>query len=157
LLHTMYVDKKLSEVNAVQTLSRLNRTHPGKSDTLVLDFANEADEILKAFQPYYEKTVLATATDPNLLYDLQRELLGFHLYSEAEVEAFAKLYFAPKTQHDRYYAALRPVVERVDGLGADEAAAFRGKLTDYVRLYAFLSHVLTFVDAGLEKLYVFAR
>ena len=157
LLHTMYVDKKLSGVNAVQTLSRLNRTHPGKSDTLVLDFANDADEIQKAFQPYFEKTILLAPTEPNLLYDLQRELGEFHLYSDADVEAFARLYFAPKTSHDRYYAALRPVVDRFAGLGAEEAAAFRSKLGDYVRLYAFLSQVLTFVDASLEKLYVFAR
>jgi len=88
LLHTMYVDKKLGGVNAVQTLSRLNRTHPGKNETMVLDFANDADEIRKAFQPYYEKTLLSEATDPTLLYDLQRQLLGFRLYSEEDVNGF---------------------------------------------------------------------
>ncbi|MGD0900854.1 MAG: DEAD/DEAH box helicase family protein, partial [Thermoguttaceae bacterium] len=82
LLHTMYVDKKLGGVNAVQTLSRLNRIHPpDKEETLVLDFANEADEIQKAFQPYYERTLLREATDPNLLYDLQNRLDGFHLFT----------------------------------------------------------------------------
>jgi len=157
LLHTMYVDKKLGGVNAVQTLSRLNRTCPGKGETMVLDFANEADEIQQAFQPYYEKTLLAEATDPNLLYDRQRELLGFHLYAEADVDAFARAYFVPDRRQDRLYAALRPVVDRFVDLGADEQEDFRGKLTDYAQLYAFLAQVLTFTDAGLEKLYVFAR
>jgi type I restriction enzyme R subunit len=157
LLHTMYVDKKLGGVNAVQTLSRLNRTFPGKGETMVLDFANEADEIQQAFQPYYEKTLLVEATDPNLLYDRQRELLGFHVYGEEEVEAFARVYFAPKARQEQLYSALRPIVDRFDLLGAGDQDDFRGKLTDYVRLYAFLAQVLTFADAGLEKLYVFAR
>ena len=157
LLHTMYVDKKLGGVNAVQTLSRLNRTFPGKNETMVLDFANEADEIQKAFQPYFEKTLLTEQTDPNLLYDRQRELLAFHVYAEADVGAFARLYFVPKTTQDRLYAALRPAVDRFGEFSPDEQADFRGKLTDYVRLYAFLSQVLTFTDAELEKLYVFAR
>lgn len=157
LLHTMYVDKKLGGVNAVQTLSRLNRTHPDKPETVILDFANDADEIQKAFQPYYEKTLLSEATDPNLLYDLQRQLLDFHIYNEAEVDAFAKLYFGKKTTQDQLYAALRPVVDRFLALSTEEQADCRGQLTDYVRLYAFLSQVLTFTDADLEKLYVFAR
>lgn len=157
LLHTMYVDKKLGGVNAVQTLSRLNRTFPGKGETLVLDFANEAGEIQQAFQPYYEKTLLAGATDPNLLYDRQRELLAFHLYGEDEVAAFARIYFAPQARQEQLYSALRPVVDRFGALGAEEQEDFRGKLTDYVRLYAFLAQVLTFTDAGLEKLHVFAR
>ncbi len=157
LLHTMYVDKKLGGVHAVQSLSRLNRVHPGKTETMVLDFANEADEIQTAFQPYYEKTLLAEATEPNLLYDLQRQLLGFHIYTEEDVQAFAKLYFAPKTTQNQLYAGLRPVADRFADLAEEEQADFRGKLKDYVRLYAFLSQILTFTDADLEKLYVFAR
>ena len=157
LLHTMYVDKKLGGVNAVQTLSRLNRTHPEKKGTLVLDFANEADEIQAAFEPYYETTLLSEATDPNLLYEIQTRLAAFPVYTEADVEAFARAYFDPKATQDRLYAVLAPVVERCNGLGADERADFRGQLTDYLRLYAFLAQVLTFADADLEKLYVFAR
>src|SRR5438045_7599167 len=85
LLHTMYVDKKLGGVNAVQTLSRLNRTHPpDKNGTLVLDFANEMDEIKKAFEPYYETTLLAEATDPNLLYEVQIRLAAFPVYADAD-------------------------------------------------------------------------
>jgi len=157
LLHTMYVDKKLGGVNAVQTLSRLNRTHPEKNGTMVLDFANEADEIKAAFEPYYETTLLSEATDPNLLYEIQSRLTAFPIYTEADVEAFAKVYFDAKATQDRLYAVLAPVVDRCQALAEEEQHDFRGQLTDYVRLYAFLAQVLTFADADLEKLYVFAR
>ncbi len=157
LLHTMYVDKRLNGLNAVQTLSRLNRVHPGKIETMVLDFVNDADEIQKAFEPYYEKTLLSEETDPALLYDLERQLKEFHVFSQQDMENFAKLYFIPNTSQDKLYAALRPIVERVEQLQKEERMDLRGKLTDYVRLYAFLSQLLTFTDADLEKLYVFAR
>jgi type I restriction enzyme R subunit len=157
LLHTMYVDKKLGGVNAVQTLSRLNRTHPEKTGTMVLDFANEADEIQAAFEPYYETTLLSEGTDPNLLYEIQTRLAAFPVYTPADVDGFAKVYFDPKATQDRLYAALAPVVERFMALPEEERNDFRGQLTDYVRLYAFLSQVLTFADVDLEKLYVFAR
>jgi len=158
LLHTMYVDKKLGGVNAVQTLSRLNRTYgTEKKGTMVLDFANEADEIKAAFEPFYETTLLSEATDPNLLYEVQTRLAAFPVYTQADVEGFAKIYFDPKAMQDRLYAALAPVVERFRALSADEQHDFRGQITDYVRLYAFLAQVLTFADADLEKLYVFSR
>jgi type I restriction enzyme R subunit len=157
LLHTMYVDKKLGGVNAVQTLSRLNRIHPEKAETIVLDFANEADDIQKAFEPYYEKTLLSEGTDPNLLYALERQLADFHVYDQSEVEAFARAYFSPKATQDQLYAILAPCKDRFVGLRREEQKEFREKLTDYVRLYAFLSQILTFADPDLEKLYVFAR
>jgi type I restriction enzyme R subunit len=157
LLHTMYVDKKLGGVNAVQTLSRLNRVHPEKRGTIVLDFANEAEEIRLAFEPYYETALLSEATDPNLLYDIQGRLLTFPVYTEADVQAFAKVYFDKNTTQDQLYTALAPTVERYRELTKDEQHDFRGQLTDYVRLYAFLAQVLSFADADLEKLYVFAR
>jgi len=157
LLHTMYVDKQLGGVNAVQTLSRLNRIHPDKTETMVLDFANEADAIQKAFAPYYEKTLLSESTDPHLLYDLERWLLDFHVYDEADIDSFAALYFRAKTTQDQLYAALAPSLTRFQELSEEEQVDFRGQLTDYVRLYAFLAQILTFADADLEKLYVFAR
>src|SRR6516162_5705035 len=157
LLHTMYVDKKLGGVNAVQTLSRLNRTHAEKKGTMVLDFANEADEIKAAFEPYYETTLLSEATDPNLLYEVMTRLRAFPVYADTDVNAFAAVYFNPKVSQDRLYAVLAPAVERFKELARDERHDFRGQLTDYVRLYGFLSQVLTFADADLEKLYVFAR
>ena len=157
LLHSMYVDKKLGGVNAVQTLSRLNRTHPKKTGCLVLDFDNEADAIKAAFEPYYETTLLSEATDPNLLYEIATQLAAFPIYAEADVNGFARIYFDPKATQDQLYAALAPIVERFKGVSADEQHDFRGQLTDYVRLYAFLAQVLTFADVDLEKLYVFAR
>ena len=157
LLHTMYVDKKLGGVNAVQTLSRLNRTHPGKQGAMVLDFANEAEEIRKAFEPYYETSLLSEETDPNLLYEVQGRLLDFGVFLAGDVETFARLYFDPKTTQDRLYKALEPARQRFVELDPDEGQDFRGQLVDYIRLYAFLSQVLTFADVELEKLYVFAR
>ena len=157
LLHTMYVDKKLGGVNAVQTLSRLNRTHPGKRGTMVLDFANEAEEIRKAFEPYYETTLLSEETDPNLLYEVQDRLLDFSVFAVQDVERFARAYFNPKMTQDRLYSVLEPARQRFVDLSDDEGQDFRGQLSDYVRLYAFLSQILTFADTELEKLYAFAR
>ncbi len=158
LLHTMYVDKKLGGVGAVQTLSRLNRTHPEKTGTAVLDFANDADDIKAAFDPYYETTLLSEATDPDLLYDLDYRLLAYGVYTKSDIDAFAHAYFlGKKRDQPRLYAVLDPVISRVGGLHLDEQRALRGQLTDYIRLYAFLSQVLPFQDADLEKLYAFAR
>lgn len=157
LLHTMYVDKKLNGVNAVQTLSRLNRVHPGKHETMVIDFANEAAEIQEAFQPYYEKTLLKEATDPNILYDLQVRLADFHFYGQSDVDRFAAAYFSTKPTQARLHAALAPAVQRYLSAPEEDQTAFRAQLADYVRLYAFLSQVITFVDVDLEKLYVFGR
>lgn len=159
LLHTMYVDKKIGDVNAVQTLSRLNRTHPpDKKGTMVLDFANEAEHIKKSFDPYYEATLLSEGTDPNLLYEVQGRLASFPVYVQADVDAFAKVYFDPKATQDRLYALLAPIVDRFNGLTDDtERNDFRSQLGEYVRLYSFLSQILTFADADLEKLYAFAR
>lgn len=158
LLHTMYVDKKLADVHAVQTLSRLNRVYPGKDETMVLDFENEAEDIQKAFQPYYERTVLSEGTDPNLLYDHQRRLLDAGLFSEDELDAFAAVYFDPRADQSQVYGLLEPVRDRyTDELDEAAQADFKSQLNDYVRFYSFLSHVPRFTDADLEKLYHFAR
>ncbi len=157
LLHTMYVDKKLGGVNAVQTLSRLNRIHPEKAGTMVVDFANESEDIRAAFEPYYETTLLSEATDPNLLYEIQGRLTAFPVYTQDDVDQFVQVYFDPKATQDQLYAVLAPAVERFRELSTEERPDFRGQLTDFVRLYAFLAQVLTFADADLEKLYVFGR
>ena len=157
LLHTMYVDKKLGGVNAVQTLSRLNRTRTGKTGTMVLDFANDAHEIQLAFEPYYDTTVLSEATDPNLLYEIQTRLAAFPVFTGSDIDAFARIYFDPRMTQDQLYAALAPVIERFKPLSAAERRDLHGQLTDYIRLYAFLAQILTFADADLEKLYVFCR
>ena len=157
LLQTMYVDKKLGGVNAVQALSRLNRTHRDKQSTMVIDFANEADEIKAAFQPYYETTILSEATDPNLPYEIQTRLRTFPVFTDEDVDAFAGVFFSAEATQDQIYAALAAAIARFSSLPEDERQDFRGQLTDYVRLYAFLAQVLTFLDADLEKLHVFAR
>jgi len=157
LLHTMYVDKKLGGVNAVQTLSRLNRVHAGKDDPLVLDFANNEKEIQDSFQPYYECTLLSEPTDPNKLYDLKRIIEDYHLFGQSEVDAFAKVYFSKTGKQEKLLAILEPVVDRHKATEAKTREEFRKHLGDYVRLYAFLSQLLTFTDIGLEKFYQFAR
>ena len=157
LLHTMYVDKKLSDVNAVQTLSRLNRIHPNKPDTMVLDFVNEAEHIQQSFQPYYETTVLAEATDPNKLYDLRRMVEDYLIFRKQDVEGFAKVYFSEKASQQKLRAMLDPIVLAFKGRKREEQEEFRKAVTNYVRLYAFLSHILRFQDAELEKLYQFLR
>ena len=157
LLQTMYVDKKLGGINAVQTLSRLNRTHPDKPGTMVLDFANESDDIKTSFQPYYETTILSESTDPNLLYEIQTRLKIFPIFTDEDVEAFSNLFFKAGSTQDQLYTALAPAIELFSDLPEDEQQDFRGHVTDYVRLYSFLAQVITFLDADLEKLYVFAR
>ena len=157
LLQTMYVDKKLGGVNAVQTLSRLNRTHPDKPGTMVIDFANESYDIQAAFQPYYETTILSEATDPNLLYEVQTRLKTYPVFTDKDVDAFAGVFFKDGSTQAQLYAALAPSVQRFSELQDDERQDFRGQVTDYERLYSFLAQVITFLDADLEKLYVFAR
>lgn len=158
LLHTMYVDKKLGGVHAVQTLSRLNRTHPpDKEDALVLDFVNETGDIQKAFQPYYQATYLSEATDPNKLYELKLILDGFHIYQAETVDEFARQYFKPRGRQQDIHAVLDPVVQNYEQLTPDDRTNLKKRLANYVHLCAFLSQVVSFTDASLEKFYQFAR
>jgi type I restriction enzyme R subunit len=162
LLHTMYVDKRLNGLHAVQTLSRLNRIHPDKTETFVLDFANEAEDIEKAFQPYYERTVLTEATDPNQLYDLETQLAQFGFYDKDQIERFAKIYYdtdekVQKNKHPLLHNALSASVEAFLHADAETKVAFRERVDKYLRFYGFLSQVVTFVDTDLEKLYTFLR
>jgi type I restriction enzyme R subunit len=157
LLHTMYVDKRLSGVNAVQTLSRLNRTHAGKTGTMVLDFENEAEEIQRSFQPYYETTILTEGTDPNKLYDLQRMLFDFHIFGEDDVERFAQIYFSPKAKQNQLHPILDAAVTNFGYLPEERREECKHQLENFVRLYAFLSQLIPFKDADLEKLYALGR
>jgi type I restriction enzyme, R subunit len=162
LLHTMYVDKRLNGLHAVQTLSRLNRTHPDKTETFVLDFANEAEDIEKSFQPYYERTVLTEATDPNQLYDLETRLAQFGFYDKEQIERFAKIYYdtdekIQKNKHPLLHNALSASVEAFLHADNETKVKFRELVDKYNRFYGFLSQVITFVDTDLEKLYVFLR
>ncbi len=157
LLHTMYVDKVLTGLNAVQTLSRLNRIHPDKADTFVLDFRNETEDIVKAFEPYYGRTV-APPTDPNLLFDTRRRLDDFDVLRPEEIEATVALLLAGDTKsHGKVYAALEPAVERFTSLVEEDRLAFKDALDKFVRTYSFLSQVVAFGDSKLERDYTCCR
>jgi len=155
LLHTMFVDKKLGGVNAVQTLSRLNRSHPAKKDTFVLDFANASEDIEKAFKPYFESTILGDATDPNKLFDLQDALDNYQVYTREQVEEFSNK-ILDNVPVDELHALLDESSDifRYD-LEEEQQADFRAKVKTYVRLYIFLSQIVAFENAYLERLYIF--
>ena len=158
LLHTMYIDKVLSSVAAVQTLSRLNRIHARKAETMVLDFANHADDIQRAFSPYFEATILSEGTDPNKLYDLQSALEAFNLYTPEQVSEIAELYLRQGEKAARLQPLLRVISTRYAYLPElERQLEFKHRLQSFIRLYAFLSQVVTFRDGDLERLYLFAR
>ena len=164
LLHTMYVDKKLSGVKAVQTLSRLNRTYPGKEDTFILDFVNNRDEILNSFQPYYEITTVKEETDVNHLYDLKTRLDQFQVYLESEINEFAQFYFSPSTnlnntKAQKYLYMLTDLaVDRYKSIDEEEKQdEFKKGIRTWTNLYAFLAQIMPFIDVELEKFYVYAK
>ncbi len=165
LLHTMYVDKRLAGIQAVQTLSRLNRTHPLKEDTFVLDFVNDREEIREAFKTYYEGAEMGEAVDPARMYAIKGELDAAGIYLDEEVERFCAVYFKPKQRqsaqdHQAMNAALDPAVSRFAVLQTereDEAELWRGKVQAFRNLYGFLSQIIPYQDSDLERLYVFLR
>lgn len=165
LLHTMYVDKRLAGIQAVQTLSRLNRTHPLKEDTFVLDFVNDRQEIQDAVKTYYEGAEMGEEVDPARLYQIKSELDAAGIYLAEEVERFIRIYFKPKQRqsmqdHQAMNAALDPPVSRFRALqerAEEEAEVWRGKLVAFRNLYGFLSQVIPYQDSDLERLYVYLR
>ncbi|MCE2415211.1 type I restriction endonuclease subunit R [Candidatus Poribacteria bacterium] len=157
LLQTMYVDKRLDGLQCVQTLSRLNRVTTGKTDTLVLDFVNEPDQIQEAFQQYYQTTILAEETDPNRLYDLQSELEGFDLYDDGTIDEFCLIFYDSDQSDELLQGVLDGVVERWSELKTEDGEQFRSTLQSYIRLYGYISQLITFTDVALEKLYIFSH
>ncbi len=165
LLHSMYVDKRLSGLQAVQTLSRLNRTHPLKEDTFVLDFVNERQEIQEAFKQYYEGAEMGEEIEPSRLYEIKAELDGSGIYLAEEIHQFCDIYFKPKlrqspSDHRDMNAALDPAVDRFRKLKEtqeDEAELWRGKLVAFRNLYAYLSQIIPYQDSDLERTYTFLR
>ncbi len=155
LLHTMYVDKPLSDIKAVQTLSRLNRAHPQKHDTFVLDFFNDSDTIQAAFEPYYRTTILSEDTDPNKLHDLKADLDGYQFYNWQQVEHFVELYLggADRDKIDPILDAC--VATYMEGTDEDAQVDFKGKAKGFVRTYGFLASILPFTNAEWEKLSIF--
>jgi type I restriction enzyme R subunit len=165
LLHTMYVDRRLSGIQAVQTLSRLNRTHPVKEDTFILDFVNDRNEIQAAFKQYYEGAEMGEEVDPARMYEIRAELDASAIYTAEEIERFCRVYFKPKARqsagdHREMNAILDPGVDRFRQLmdtDQDASELWRGKLQAFRNLYAFLSQVIPYQDSDLEKLYTYLR
>lgn len=162
LLHTMYVDKKLSGIQAVQTLSRLNRTCPGKEDTFVLDFRNKPEEIFEAFKPYYEQTPAKELTDPQHLYRLHHQLDEAGVIFEEEIQEFCGVYFKPRrkeTVHDhaKMNGVLDKAVARYNELPEEEQDDFKGLCVNFRNMYGFLSQVIPYQDSDLEQLYTYLR
>jgi type I restriction enzyme, R subunit len=157
LLHTMYVDKQLAGLRAVQTLSRLNRTYPGKDDTFVLDFVNSADEIRAAFEPWYEETA-ALPTDPNELYSARERVLQFGVVDDGSEAAFAAAFLAGEDgAHAALYTHLEPAKIRFEQLDAGAQREFHADAAKFCDLYAFLSQGAGFVDPRLEQTYLYLR
>jgi type I restriction enzyme R subunit len=163
LLCAMYVDKRLDGVQAVQTLSRLNRRIPGKDEPFVLDFVNKPDDIYQAFKPYFDSTSLQESADLGVLPSIKHELDQLQIYHWSEVEAFARIFYRqPDRQnpadHAHMQRHLQPAVDRFKAIDDDEVrSAFRDKLGGYVRMYAFLSQILPYADPDLEMLYSYGR
>ena len=171
LLHTMYVDKKLSGVKAVQTLSRLNRMCYGKEDTFILDFVNETEDILNSFQPYYELTTVAETTDPNHLYDLKGEIEKAQIIWQAEVDNFCNVFFKSSkalsvSEQGKLNSYIDPAVERYKKLPVESKDLnntevnqedFKNTLKSFINLYSFLTQIMPFQDAELEKLFTYCR
>ena len=161
LLHTMFVDKKLSGVKAVQTLSRLNRTARGKQDTFVLDFVNSAEDIKAAFEPYYEETVLLKETNPNVIYDLKNTLDQYRVYQQMEVDRFAEIFYSGKEQIagdlGKLRSTIRPALDRYYALEPERQDMFKSTLQRFNRIYSFVTQVCRLFDKEIHKFSVYAR
>jgi type I restriction enzyme R subunit len=162
LLQAMYVVKRLAGVQAVQTLSRLNRMAPGKARTFVLDFANEEDDIFKAFKPYYEDTPIGESVDPQRLNELQHRVLEWAIFTTEDVSAFSVVWYGKKkdhtaTDHRTMNAILDRGVDAFQRRKEEEREEFRGQITAFRNLYAFLSQIIPYQDTELEQFYTFCR
>ena len=159
LLHTMIVDKKLKGVKAVQTLSRLNRTCNGKYDTFILDFINTKEDIIEAFQPFYQETYLEHEVNVDLIYQVQNTLRGFAIYSDTEISAFCKEYFQTKGQNERAMgrmtSILKPIADRYNAKTIDERYNFRRDIRKFVKWYGYISQVVRMFDKELHQEFIF--
>ena len=161
LLHTMFVDKKLYGVKAVQTLSRLNRTMRGKQDTFVLDFVNSAEDIKKSFEPYYEETVLLEETNPNVVYDIKNTLDEFRVYQETEVKSFSDMFYSNFEQSygdlGRLRGKIQPALDRYDELIIERQDTFKSALGRFNRIYAYVTQVCRLFDKDIHRFSVYAK
>lgn len=159
LLHTMYVDKKLYGIKAVQTLSRLNRINPGKTETFVVDFKNKIDTIYSAFKPYYNGTSLVDSTDQSYLFNLYTMIMNFDIITETDINKFAETFFKDRSKqtskdHGNLYATIDPILRRFSDSDEKVRDDFKTKSLKYIESYSFLSQLISYYDTKLEKLYV---
>lgn len=161
LLHTMFVDKKLQGVKAVQTLSRLNRIYPGKTDTYILDFVNSAEDIKKAFQPYYECTSLDEGIDPNKIYDIKKNIEDYNLYGEKEIEKFLKILYKNKKQTEtdlgRLTSIFKPITEKFLELDENQRYEYKGLIKTFNEWYSYICQITKMFDKELQKEFNFTR
>lgn len=161
LLHTMFVDKKLKGVKAVQTLSRLNRTCAGKTDTFVLDFVNTADEIKEAFQPYYECTELDEEINPNLIYDTRKLIRDFGLYNDEDIATFLKLFFKKDKQTasdlGKLTSLFKPIINRYNDLPEDKRFDYKKIVRNFVKWYSYITQISRMFDKGLHEEFTFCQ
>jgi type I restriction enzyme R subunit len=160
LLHTMFVDKPLSGVKAVQTLSRLNRIHPDKNDTFILDFVNTKEDIEVAFKPYYEATILGEEVNVNLIYNTRTFLRDFKLYNGEDIERFAEIYYkkGKQTEKDlgKIASVLKPIVNKYTELYEDERFNFKRILRNFIKWYSYITQIIRMYDKELHKEHIFA-
>ena len=158
LLQSMYVDKKLGGVQCIQTLSRLNRTTKGKTETFVLDFVNQPHEINESFQRFYKSTILEEETDPNRLYDYQREIFQFNLFTNEDINRFCEVFFTPNRDEGELHPEIDRTVDRFLEIDNEEdKELFRSLIQTYIRMYGYLSQIVTFTDVELEKTFLFLK
>ena len=161
LLHTMIVDKKLKGVKAVQTLSRLNRTCPEKTDTFVLDFANKSEDILAAFQPFYQETSLEQEVNVDLIYQTEKELQGYAIFNTDDIAAFFKVWNSSSKQDTvlmgKMTSTLKPVIDRYNLKDPEEKYQFRRLVRSFVKWYGYITQVVRMFDTDLHKEYLFLK
>ena len=161
MLHTMFVDKKLKNVKAVQTLSRLNRAHPLKEDTYVFDFVNSSEEIKAAFEPFYKGTELIKAVDVNYVYQFHKDIEIYHLWTAENEEKFYDLLVAAQDKKNKSKLGalsneLKPIIDRFEELDEEKRFTVRGKIKNFIRFYAYMAQIARTFDRSLMKSYIFA-
>lgn len=157
MLHTMYIDKRFGGLQCVQTLSRLNRTMKGKTDTFVLDFVNSPQDVQESFQPFYEGTILEEETNPNKLYSIKDDIDEYHLFNDDDINNYVDTFYKEEIPTEELQGILDSVVVNWKQLEEDEQEEFRGHIYSFIRLYGYISQVITFKDIDLEKLFIFVR
>ena len=156
LLHTMYVDKKLSGIQSVQTLSRLNRSSKGKFDTTVLDFVNNAAITKDSFQPYFQSLILSEETDPNEIYKIERNIRKFNIIDQQEIDEYCKIYIDKKSKQELLQPILDTTIKNFkEALNKEKKQEFKSLIHLFVKTYSFIKQISNFTDIDLEKFYIF--